>query len=197
MDKKTEARRAITALGYTASKWPSGNSHRGGLPPRQAPHWAILWRQSRPPTAGLFFSMAFIAIWLCVYLPVDYWLIICPTHTGTHSRTEAGKLRWCAKPGPPAVFVNKVLLEHSHLMHLHIYGCSGTSTAQMSMQHRSYGSQSQIYLLSGPKWEEFEDSHSKILALCEQFCMLCPLLHPRLVGQSLEHNRCSVHLFSK
>ena len=51
------------------------------------------------------------------------------------------------------------------LIHLHIYGCSGTSTAQTSIQHRSYGSQSQRYLLSGPKWEEFEESHSKILAL--------------------------------
>lgn len=154
-----------------APEQPSQSSHGAGLPAGHAPrhHTARSREAILAPAAGSFLSVPLAAIRLCVYLPADDWLMICPTQTRTHSGTEEGK------SGPSPVFVNKVLLEHSHA-HSFAYclWLLWPFTSRDESATPAGGSQSPGGSLSGPTeraWgpplkRQLRESSSACCALC-------------------------------
>ena len=70
-----------------------------------------------------------------------------------------------AKSAPLSVFVNKVLLEHSHT-HLFIdsvYGCFHATIPEWSNCNRNHlASKAKIYLLSGPLQKKFTHPWSRV-----------------------------------
>lgn len=63
---------------------------------------------------------------------------------------------WHGQIQPTPIFVSKVLLEYSQLIHLCIvYGCFHTVTAELSSYKISYGPKCLKYLRSGPLQRKF------------------------------------------